>query len=121
NIYDDGLDNFKLAYGVPPSLDVKIADPMLDHFNLLDPDLSALQIRVTDVLNVLREGALTGNPDGAAKQPIVSPATPPPHSALQTNGSDFASLVKRSAELRADAARRFAAALDDLKRLDAAL
>jgi hypothetical protein len=121
NIYDDGLDNFKLAYGLPPSLDVKIADPMLDRFNLLDPDLSALQIRVTDVLNALRESALAGNVDVPGKQPIVSPATAPPHSELQTIGSDFASLVKRSAELRADAAKQFGTALDDLARLDAVL
>ncbi len=65
NIYDDGLDNFKLAYGLPPALDVKIADPMLDHFNLLDPELSALQIRVTEVLDALREGALADANSGA--------------------------------------------------------
>src|SRR6478735_11788 len=116
NIYDDGLDNFKLAYGITPSLDIKIADPMLDHFSLLDPDLSALQIRVTEVLNALREGALAGNLDIPGKQPIVSPATAPPHGALETIGSDFASLVKRSAELRADASKQFGTALDDLAR-----
>ena len=66
NIYDDGLDNFKLQYGLPPTLDIKIADPMLDHFSLLDPELSALQIRVTEVLNVLREGALARMPNGGA-------------------------------------------------------
>jgi hypothetical protein len=107
NIYDDGLDNFKLQYGISPALDVKIADPMLDHFNLLDPELSALQIRVTEVLNVLREGTLADANGGAQKPPAP--------------GNDYSSLVKRSAELRTAAAKRMAVAEEDLKRLDAAL
>ncbi len=106
NIYDDGLDNFKLQFGITPSLDIKIADPLLDHFSLLDPELSALQIRVTEVLNVLREGALA---DATGSQ---KPAAP---------GNDYASLVQRSAVVRADAAKRLAVAEDDIKRLDAAL
>src|SRR5205823_7549138 len=69
NIYDDGLDNFKLLYGLPPGLEVKIANPMLDHFNLLDPELSALQIRLTEVLNVLREGALAEANGAGQKAP----------------------------------------------------
>jgi hypothetical protein len=107
NIYDDGLDNFKLQYGIPPAVDLKIADPMLDHFNLLDPELSALQIRLTELLNVLREGALTDANGVGQKSPAL--------------GNDYPTLVKRSAELRADAAKRMAVAEEDLKRLDAAL
>jgi hypothetical protein len=107
NIYDDGLDNFKLQYGISPALDITIADPMLDHFSLLDPELSALQIRVTEVLNVLRESALADAIGGGQKPPAP--------------GNDYPSLVKRSAELRADAAKRLAVAEEDLKRLDAAL
>jgi Outer membrane efflux protein len=107
NIYDDGLDNFKLQFGITPSLDIKIADPMLDHFSLLDPELSALQIRVTEVLNVLREGALT-DANGGGQKPVAP-------------GNDYQSLVKRSTELRAEAAKRIAVAEEDLKRLDAAL
>src|SRR6185436_7116508 len=96
NIYDDGLDNFKLQYGITPSLNIKIADPMLDHFSLLDPELSALQIRVTEVLNVLREGALA-DANGGGQKPVAP-------------GNDYPSLVKRSADLRADAAKRIAVA-----------
>jgi hypothetical protein len=50
SIYENTLDNFKFQHGLPPDLPVKIADRMLDNFNLLDPDLAAAQIRVTDVL-----------------------------------------------------------------------
>ena len=119
NIYDDGLDNFKLQNGLPPALDVKIADPMLDHFNLLDPELSALQIRVTEVLNVLREGALA-DVNGGAQKPVL-PSAPPPQGKATEQGTDYPSLVKRSAELRADAAKRLAVTEEDLRRLDAAL
>jgi hypothetical protein len=122
NIYDDGLDTFKLQYGISPALDVKIADPMLDHFSLLDPELSALQIRVTEVLNVLREGALAETIGAGSKQPLVLPAEPPlPQGKLQAQPADYASLLKRSAELRTEAAKRLAMAEEDIKRLDAAL
>src|SRR3954469_2567562 len=100
NIYDDGLDNFKLQYGISPALDVKIADPMLDHFNLLDPELSALQIRLTEVLNALREDALAEVQGGQPKATVPVPTNPPPHGEIQSQPTDIASLVKRSAELR---------------------
>src|SRR6476660_1716239 len=106
-LYQNNLDTFKVQYGIPPALDVRIADPMLDHFNLLDPELSALQIRLTEVLNVLREGALADANGGGQKSPA--------------QGNGYPALVKRSAELRADAAKRLAVADEDLKRLDAAL
>jgi len=121
NQYDDGLDNFKLLYGLSPGLDVKIADPMLDHFNLLDPQLSALQIRVTEVLNTLREGALGEVGQSQRKGPLVLPQEPPPHSEGQVEGTDFASLVRRSAEIRLEAEKRLAVAESDLERLEAAL
>src|SRR3954468_953614 len=121
NIYDDGLDNFKLQYGLSPALDIKIADPMLDHFNLLDPELSVLQIRLTEVLNVLREGALADANGGAQKPVSVVPSAPPPQGKLTVQSTDYPSLVKRSAELRVNVATRLLIAEEDLKRLDAAL
>jgi hypothetical protein len=120
NIYDDGLDNFKLQYGLSPALDIKIADPMLDHFNLLDPELSALQIRLTEVLNTLREGALA-DPNGVGQKPVSVVPSAPPQGKLTVQGTDYLSLVKRSADLRMDVSKRLAVAEEDLKRLDAAL
>ena len=35
--YQARLDNYKVELGLPPTLCVEIADPMLDQFNLLDP------------------------------------------------------------------------------------
>src|SRR3954469_2074249 len=120
NIYDDGLDNFKLQYGLSPALDIKIADPMLDHFNLLDPELSALQIRLTEVLNILREGALA-DATGVAPKPVsVVPSAAPPQGTLTVQGTDYPSIVERTADLRTEVAKRLAAADGDLKQLDAA-
>jgi hypothetical protein len=121
NSYADGLDIFKLQYGLPPSLDVKIADPLLDHFNLLDPALSQLQIRLTDLLTVLREGALASTPEGVPDQRPIQPgkAATPIKSAI-TN-ADFTALVQQSGEIRAASQARFAAAQLDLARLEAAL
>jgi outer membrane protein TolC len=119
NIYDDSLDNFKLQTGITPGLDIKIADPLLDHFNLLDPELSALQIRVTQVLSQLREGEPVD--EGELKDPIVVPAVPPPQGQLQVQPTDFASLVKQTAALRLDAEKRLLVAQEDILRLETAL
>ncbi len=107
NIYEDGLDNFKLQYGISPSVDLKISDPLLDQFSLLDPELSALQIRVTELLNLLREGALD-DPNAGGQNASAAAA-------------DYAPLIARSAAIRTEAARRLAEAEADLARLDAAL
>jgi len=53
--YETTLDNFKVTLGLPPELDVRIQDPMLERFNLLDPQLERVQERVTDALVGLRE------------------------------------------------------------------
>jgi hypothetical protein len=121
NSYADALDTFKIQYGLPASLDVKIADPLLDHFNLLDPDLAALQIKVTDLLTVLREGSLAATPEGMPPQPLVLPDQPPPNAVLTPKNTDFASLVAQSAEIVTTSRARFAAAQLDLARLEAAL
>lgn len=121
NAYADSLDIFKIRLGLPPSLDLKIADPLLDHFNLLDPDLSALQIRVTDLLTVLREGNLTATPEGVPPQPLVLPNQPLPKPQQPVTNADFAALVQQSAEVRNASQARLAAAQLDLARLEAAM
>ncbi len=121
NIYADALDNFKLQYGLPPSLEVKIADPLLDHFNLLDPDLSALQIRVTDLLTELREGGLATTPEGLPNLPAAQLKADQLRIKRAVTTPDFGSLVQQSAAARTASQARFAAAQLDLARLEAAL
>ncbi len=119
--YADEMDAFKIRLGLPPAISINVADPLLDHFNLLDPDLSALQIRVTDLLTVLREGALAATPEGLLPEPRVTPVIPPPNTKLKVESSDFLSLVKQTAEIRMASQARLAAAQLDLARLEAAL
>ncbi|BBO35106.1 TolC family protein [Lacipirellula parvula] len=53
--YQTTLDSFKITLGLPPELDVRIQDPLLERFNLLDPQLEKVEERVTDALVGLRE------------------------------------------------------------------
>jgi hypothetical protein len=119
-IYEETLDNFKLQHGLPPDLPVKVSDPTLDRFNLLDPDLAAVQIRVTDLLTVLR-GSGEGAEEGRAGEPLTLPTEPPPEAEMETAPTDFASLVREAAEVKTASQERLAAARNDLELLREAL
>jgi hypothetical protein len=121
NAYADALDNFKVQHGLPPSMEVKIADPLLDHFNLLDPDLSKLQIRLTDLLTVLREGALASSPEGVPDLGPLEQAKEESAIKKAITETDFGALLEQSARIRSASQVRFAAAELDLARLEAAL
>jgi hypothetical protein len=108
--YETTLDNFKVSLGLPPELDVRISDPLLDRFNLLDPRLDAVEARVSQTLSELRE----------LRQRLQDEAAP-----LDSNDPAFAErlarLLTESAELEAAARERVAAVEADLQALDAAL
>ncbi|MFZ5829716.1 MAG: TolC family protein [Planctomycetota bacterium] len=55
--YEDRLDTYKIALGLPPDLEIFIDDPILRPFNLIDPALTALDDRSDELLNRLRENA----------------------------------------------------------------
>ena len=38
--YDNRLDAYKMTLGLPPDLNVKIADPLVKQFDLIDPELN---------------------------------------------------------------------------------
>ena len=119
-LYETALDNFKLQHGLPPGLPIDVSDPMLDHFNLLDSDLAALQIRVTDVLNVLRSGGEDAE-EGQAGEPLALPQLPPPDAELELAATRLASLVEQGAALRTASQERYEAAQNDLLELEEAL
>ena len=53
--YQSFLDTFKADLGLPPKLPVRIEDPMLDAFNLLDTQITPLQEQATNLnLNIGR-------------------------------------------------------------------
>lgn len=52
--YQTRLDAFKISLGLPPSVTLRVEDPMIDRFNFIDPELSGLLDRVNDILEPLR-------------------------------------------------------------------
>jgi len=53
--YQDRLDSYKLTLGLPPELEIRIEDPLLARFELIDPRLSDAQSDVADLLDELRD------------------------------------------------------------------
>lgn len=47
--YQDALDSFKRDLGLPPDVVIRIEDPMLDKFKLIDPLVVTAQNEVTDI------------------------------------------------------------------------
>jgi hypothetical protein len=108
--YQTVLDNFKITLGLPPELPVAIEDPYLSRFNLLDPELEAIEVRVRDTLVQLRE--LRRVMQEAAEQGA-------PADAAMT--AEFDRLLAECAELEATVMPRVAAVRADLDAQDAAL
>ena len=121
-LYESSLDQFKVQYGLPPNLPLLVADPMLDRFNLLDPDLTKVQTQVSDVLDVLRGGEDDTLP--AANRPVdlVLPAVVPQGPAKdQPTPRDLTTLLADSNQLKAESQQRLAVVHEDFARLDEAL
>ncbi|HYO24802.1 MAG TPA: TolC family protein [Lacipirellulaceae bacterium] len=108
--YQTTLDNFKLTLGLPPELPVKVADPYLDRFNLLDPDLEAVEERVTATLQRLR--TLRDASQAALAEEGAVPT------ALE---EELDRLLAECAALQAAVGPRIDAVAADLATLDAAL
>lgn len=108
--YQTVLDNFKLNVGLPPELPVAIEDPFLDRFNLLDPDLEAVEVSVRGTLGRLRELRRAVAEASEQNQP-VDPAWV----------EEFDRLLTAASELRQEVTPRVAAVRTDLDVQDAAL
>ena len=52
--YSSRLDAFKINLGLPPSVPLRVTDPLIDRFNLIPPDLTSLLQEVNDILDPLR-------------------------------------------------------------------
>ncbi len=52
--YQSSLDNFKVTMGLPPDAPIRLNDPLLDRFNLIDPKLTRIQESVLDLLDQTR-------------------------------------------------------------------
>ena len=47
--FQTALDRFKLDLGLPPTICVKISDPLLDRVNVIDPAIRPIQAQVSDL------------------------------------------------------------------------
>lgn len=59
--YESRVDTFKVELGLPPDLPLKIHDPLLDRFTLIDPELSRLQNDLGPLLYEIRSQRDTPN------------------------------------------------------------
>lgn len=53
--YESKVDRFKVDLGLPPELPVVIDDPLLERFELIDPDLTAMQDEIAETLLEIRK------------------------------------------------------------------
>lgn len=56
--YQTRVDQFKINLGLPPSVPLRVEDPLIDRFNFIDPELSGLLDRVNDILEPLRSESI---------------------------------------------------------------
>ena len=105
--YQTTLDNYKIQLGLPPELDLAITDQFLDRFNLLDPQLDAVEASVNRTLAQLRLMRQKLQENAAAADPAFD--------------QQFDRLLAESATHEAAAQERIAAVEADLQALDAAL
>ena len=119
NAYLRTLENFKIDMGLPPELNVKISDPMLDHLNLLDPELDLLQQQVAEALEALRQLR-----DRRAEQPAAAVLVVPNLPAAEDETSvaeDLLPWLEMSTLLKPKLDERLAAVHQDFEVLAAAL
>lgn len=55
NQYETLLDAYKIELGLPPDLPLKVEDPLLDRFTLIDPAWTSTQDEVSESLAILRK------------------------------------------------------------------
>ncbi len=53
--YENTLEAYKISLGLPPDLPVKIADPMVAQFDLIDPTLTAVRDAIAVLLGKVRD------------------------------------------------------------------
>ena len=64
--YQSRLDGFKIDLGLPPNVDLRVDDPVLDQFQLLDPALTEIEQDVSALLADLRGQGQVEAANGAA-------------------------------------------------------
>jgi hypothetical protein len=122
-LYQSSLDDFKLLYGMPPDLDILVSDPLLDHFNLLDPQLALLQTDVTNLLETLREGtAVVAAAEAEDAEPEAGELDlAEDESRVELTSEQLAQLAAQAAEVAESSKQQLAVAQEDLSKLEESL
>lgn len=47
--FNDSMDRYKADLGIPPQVPIRLDDPMLDQFRLIDPEINQLQNQITQL------------------------------------------------------------------------
>jgi hypothetical protein len=121
--YQDGLDDFKVQFGLPPDLNLVVRDSMLNDFNLLDPQLAKLQVEVTGLLNALREGAQVA-PDALAEDEEPEAGELDvfhDDSRVKLTAEELEELAIHAAEISAASKEQLAIAQADYDKMEAAI
>lgn len=105
--FQNSLDFFKIQLGLPPDLELVVADPLLNRFELLSPEVTDLQNRVAGVLLA---------PETEEPQPIQGPVLPEQLEPVPAEPID-AGPSDEAIALFDEAARQLAVVEDDLARL----
>lgn len=121
NQYQSFLEFFLTNLGLPPELNTKIEDDIIDDLNLLDPALDALQKQVSDILSelrLLREADEQRAEAGGLGQPVI-PNVP------EASGDEIAerlpAIMAQAQALDAKVTDRIAAVQHDFEQLNLAL
>ncbi len=120
NQYQTFLEFFLTNLGMPPELDVKVEDPLLDRLNLLDPTLEQLQQRVSDVLDELRllRDAEEGRPAIADDDELIVPNMP---ASDQQLAEELTPLLAEAIDVERVVTERIGAVENDFQALEEAL
>jgi len=122
--YEDRLDAYKIAIGLPPDVPVKIDDPLLNRFDLIDPKLTAIQDDLSALLAQLRDGG----PRALEKQAPQArgESAPPAEGNAESVSNRIETIQRQSAEVLGMVQQDFQALSEvlprrfgDLKRLAA--
>ncbi|QDT70049.1 Outer membrane efflux protein [Planctomycetes bacterium MalM25] len=105
--FQNSLDFFKLQLGLPPDLEVVVADPLLGRFELLSPEVTELQNQVAGVLLAPE----TEEPPAIAGPVLPEQPEPVPAEPIDSGPSDEAIALFDEADVQ------LAVVEDDLARL----
>lgn len=121
NSYRAFLESFLVNLGLPPELDVRIRDSLIDDLNLLDPTLDELQQRVNRVLMELRQ--LREVEEERARAAIAGQPVIPnvPERADSELAAQLPTIMTQAKELESAVAERIAVVHEDFAKLEEAL